>query len=136
MSAVTLPATPKLSIYSDQPTSPSSVVSFRNEKTRQPASACSVSILAMRMALLLLPSLRGAPELVEGATKRSRITRPALDCFASLAMTPLDSHDEFQRLAFEAARDVVADHLGEALTHHRPRRARHMRREDEVGRIP
>src|SRR6476659_6509091 len=40
---------PKSSLYSDQPTSPSSVESFTNEKLRQPPSAVSVSILVMRM---------------------------------------------------------------------------------------
>src|SRR6476646_404740 len=40
---------PKSSLDSDQPTSPSSVDSFTNEKLRQPPSAVSVSILVMRM---------------------------------------------------------------------------------------
>ena len=34
------PRLPSASVYSDQPTSPSSVVTFRNEKVRQPASQC------------------------------------------------------------------------------------------------
>src|SRR5262249_24626989 len=40
---------PKSSLYSDQPTSPSSVETFTNEKLRQPPSAVSVSILVMRI---------------------------------------------------------------------------------------
>jgi hypothetical protein len=40
---------PKSSLYSDQPTSPSSVESFRKEKLRQPPSALRVSILVIRM---------------------------------------------------------------------------------------
>src|SRR5262245_43569147 len=40
---------PKSSLYSDQPTNPSSVESLTNEKLRQPPSAVSVSILVMRM---------------------------------------------------------------------------------------
>ena len=37
------PGLPKLSLYSDQPTMPESVTSFRNEKVRQPASHLKVS---------------------------------------------------------------------------------------------
>ena len=37
------PGLPKLSLYSDQPTMPSSVTSLRNEKVRQPASHLNVS---------------------------------------------------------------------------------------------
>jgi hypothetical protein len=43
MSSVT-PPTPKPWLYSDQPTSPSSVVIFRNESVRQPPSAWKSSI--------------------------------------------------------------------------------------------
>ena len=50
------PRLPSASVYSDQPTSPSSVVSLRNENVRQPASQCRSSILASFMTLL--PSLR------------------------------------------------------------------------------
>ena len=44
------PAEPKLSLYSDQPTSPSSVVTLRKENSRQPASARSVSTRAIFIA--------------------------------------------------------------------------------------
>ena len=37
------PGLPKLSLYSDQPTGPVSVTSFRNEKRRQPASQRKIS---------------------------------------------------------------------------------------------
>src|SRR3954454_18733681 len=45
------PRLPSASVYSDQPTRPSSVVIFRKEKLRQPASACRSSILAIFMAV-------------------------------------------------------------------------------------
>jgi len=38
------PRLPSASVYSDHPTSPSSVVTFRNEKVRHPASQCRSSI--------------------------------------------------------------------------------------------
>ena len=44
------PAEPKLSLYSDQPTNPSSVVTLRKENSRQPASARSVSTRAIFIA--------------------------------------------------------------------------------------
>ena len=37
------PGLPKLSLYSDQPTMPSSVTSLRNEKVRHPASHLKTS---------------------------------------------------------------------------------------------
>src|SRR6185437_11399105 len=43
------PRLPSASVYSDQPTIPSSVVTFRNEKVRQPASQCRSSIRAIFM---------------------------------------------------------------------------------------
>src|SRR5579862_6794630 len=104
MSAVTAPPTPKLSTYSDQPTSPSSVVSFRKEKFRQPALACRVSSFAMRM--------RALPRL-------------ELEC------DPMR-----ERLACEPARDIVARDPGEPFAHHRTRSAGHVRRDDQVRRIP
>src|SRR6186713_470321 len=47
ISSVVALEAPKSSLYSDQPTNPSSVVSFRNEKSRHPASAFKVSTLAI-----------------------------------------------------------------------------------------
>ncbi len=47
------PSEPYDSMNSDQPVTPSSVLIFRNEKSRQPALQCRSSILVMRM----LPSL-------------------------------------------------------------------------------
>ena len=44
------PAEPKLSLYSDQPIRPSSVVTLRKENSRQPASARSVSTWAIFIA--------------------------------------------------------------------------------------
>src|SRR5580700_11027224 len=44
-------------MYSDQPTIPSSVVIFRNELTRQPASQCKSSILTI--FIFELPQGRG-----------------------------------------------------------------------------
>src|SRR5215213_1306766 len=46
------PCAPYPSIYSDQPTIPSSVVSLRNELTRHPASQCRSSILTIFMVYL------------------------------------------------------------------------------------
>src|SRR5258708_5738891 len=45
------PCAPYPSMNSDQPTMPSSVVIFRNELTRQPASQCNVSSLVIFIAL-------------------------------------------------------------------------------------
>src|SRR5882757_7491991 len=41
------PRLPSASVYSDQPASPSSVVIFRNENVRQPASQCRLSTVAI-----------------------------------------------------------------------------------------
>src|SRR3954447_24258216 len=48
ISSVT-PPTPNASLYSDQPTRPSSVVTLRKESVRQPPSACRSSIEVMRI---------------------------------------------------------------------------------------
>src|SRR5579875_3854865 len=48
------PALPKLSLNSDQPITPSLVVSLRNENMRQPASHCRVSIPVTFMGVLPL----------------------------------------------------------------------------------
>ena len=50
-SAAVTPVPPKDSLYSLQPTSPSSVVILRKSKLRWPASACRVSRLSIRIAL-------------------------------------------------------------------------------------
>src|ERR1700721_1220971 len=50
------PRLPSASVYSDQPTSPSSVVIFRNENVRQPASQCRLSTWAILIGRL--PRLR------------------------------------------------------------------------------
>src|SRR6202022_2154609 len=47
------PCAPSPSMYSDQPTIPSSVVTLRNELTRQPASQCRSSTLTIFMGNLL-----------------------------------------------------------------------------------
>src|SRR6266568_3982141 len=58
MSAVRPPA-PYPSLYSAQPTRPSSVTIFRNENTRQPASACSCSKRAIFINLGLSVVMAG-----------------------------------------------------------------------------
>jgi hypothetical protein len=58
------PCAPYPSIYSDQPTMPSSVVSLRNELTRQPASQCRSSTLTIFIGTLLdntIQIIRQAP---------------------------------------------------------------------------
>ena len=55
------PRLPSASVYSDQPTRPSSVVTFRNENVRQPASQCRSSILAIFIGCSLARGPRPAP---------------------------------------------------------------------------
>src|SRR5258707_8669053 len=47
------PRLPSASVYSDQPVTPSSVVTFRNENVRQPASQCRSSTFTIFMGLPL-----------------------------------------------------------------------------------
>src|ERR1700753_984504 len=53
------PSEPYDSMNSDQPTTPSSVLILRNEKSRQPALQCRSSILVMRMSAFLDHIVRG-----------------------------------------------------------------------------
>src|SRR5689334_12186822 len=88
-------------MYSDQPTKPSSDVTFRKVKSRQPALQCRSSILAMRMArlspalpTLMLASAGGRPpadkvpcenRLHDGAPLAKR---PACEAPAAAAASP------------------------------------------------
>src|SRR5689334_9315405 len=53
------PSEPYDSMNSDQPTTPSSVLILRNEKSRQPALQCRSSILVMRISAFLDDVVRG-----------------------------------------------------------------------------
>src|SRR6185437_7492646 len=66
------PRLPSASVYSDQPTRPSSVVTFRNENVRHPASQCRSSIRAILITILrpgLSRDLTVAP-ITASATRR------------------------------------------------------------------
>src|SRR5215208_1580929 len=78
------PCAPYPSMYSDQPTMPSSVVILRNELARHPASQCRSSILTIFIGLS--PLGRHCEEQSDEAISMKGVQR-ARDCFASLAMT-------------------------------------------------
>src|SRR5580765_6967543 len=72
-------------MYSDQPTMPSSVVTLRNELTRQPASQCRSSILVIFMAVTPNWQRRHCEER-GGEAISMRPVQPARDCIAPLAI--------------------------------------------------
>src|SRR5207248_9941024 len=77
-------------MYSDQPAMPSSVVIFRKELTRQPASQCRSSILVIFTVQHSYDQSRHCEKRSDEAIPIG-IRRAAGDCFASLAMACGDS---------------------------------------------